>query len=214
MWPAEGSSRRGDVVTARAAAEATDKGIRAGTVLETLQRASRHAQGVVETGVTTTRQLQVQGEQMRRVDRGLDEVKQELGAGDHALLRMTWAGRIKSWFKPTPPQPSNRGLSSSVLSPSSAQPPEEQLGQKRQGQETRGRDPHGVSSDGRDNQLSKEEEELLDALLGDVHVMREQATLQRAILTDHSCRLGAMTTKTDEVCNHMERMNRKVEKML
>ncbi|RNF06792.1 uncharacterized protein Tco025E_07498 [Trypanosoma conorhini] len=191
-----------------------DKSGLADATVDALQRAARDAQGAVETGVTTTRRLQLQEEQMRRVDRSLVEVEQGLGAGDRALLRMTWTGRIKSWFMPPPP-PSNGGAPSS--SPAPPRPPGEQPEQTRRREETSGGGADGVG--GRGSRLCREEEEeeeerLLDALLDDVHAMREQATLQAAMLNEHNRHLDAMAAKTAGLRNHMERTNQRVEKML
>ncbi|KAF5223574.1 hypothetical protein ECC02_003306 [Trypanosoma cruzi] len=208
-------SSRGEGEDTLATGEAN---VRTDTTVDVLRRASRHAQGAIETSWMTTRRLQVQGEQLEEIDRALDKMEHDLGVGDDALRRMTWTGRVKRWFTSRRKQPSD-GVESSTSSsvPSSSLPIKPQgLREKNQQREgTRGSkrdDVIGCSSS--TSHIAMEEEKLLDALLGDVHAMREQATLQGAMLTEHNRRLDVIATKTDAVHNHVNRTKQKVEKML
>ncbi|KAH9582318.1 hypothetical protein LSM04_001418 [Trypanosoma melophagium] len=180
---------------------------RAASTLEMLQQASRHAQAAIETGVSTTRELQVQGEQLDRITRNLDDIESNLKVSDRTLQGYSRKGKIKNFFtiKPrqkTEPEDTTMGIVGGSSAPMGAQisvsPKEERKQKQREKAEST---------------LSTEEDKIIDSLIYNVGLLRQQALLQGQLLDEQNHRLDAITTKTDAVHGHVVKTNQKIKKM-
>ncbi|ORC89862.1 uncharacterized protein TM35_000101300 [Trypanosoma theileri] len=178
------------------------------STLDMLRQASRHAQSAIETGLSTTRELQMQGEQMEKISQHLDDMEENMKTSDRTLRGFSRRARVINWFRSklrqkTDPEDENTGVVTTLSAPVGAQisvQPEIPTKQKQE-------EKVGCSS------LTTEEDKMIDSLIYNVGLLRQQALLQGELLDQHNRHLDAITTKTDAVHNHVAKTSKKVAKL-
>lgn len=180
---------------------------------ELLRQAARDASASVDVANDTSRQLATQGEQMDRIDRDLDTIEYELKVSDRIVKGMSsWGGMIASWFTSAPKKPkdTHRQIGD--------HPPREES-RTQQSAQTRPQVVDRRQQADRRQEVDRkrhddDDDDLLDALAGNLAVLKTQAHLHREVIDEHNKKLDALSTKNDHVMSHMQRTDRNIRKML
>lgn len=186
--------------------------------VEVLKKAVRTTNDTIDVGNETAVKLKIQGEQMDRVDRKFDEVEYNLKVSDRLVKGMSgFTGKIGSWFtrKPTAPPTAEEKAEKKAQSSKSW------LGGWMGGATSKKVvEPEPTTSTSSANhvpspgQLTKEEEDLIDAISHNVGTIKKQAEADSVELKEHERKLADLNDKSDHVDGHMKKTTKKIGKLL
>ena len=201
-----------------------------------LRKTARTTAETVDIGDHTMTQLRAQGETIDRVDRKMDEAEYNLKVSDRLVKGIgSVGGMVSTWFsrkpKVAPPKQEKKpGWLDSWMG-KKKKPEFDELEDPRQKaqQDIRARHERdqkerlvaarngepvakttGPSNPGA---LTKEEEDLLDIISGDVGRMHQQANHTTEILGEQQKKLDSLSTKVDNVNDHMRKTTRNIKKI-